>query len=104
MEPAEPTYSRVSWRRRTIRLRSGALALLFLLFGAAALWIWHESVLTKVADLLVEETPPGPADLVAVFDNEVPAAAAAADLLAKGYAPRILLFKPPPAPDEKLLD
>jgi len=41
---------------------------------------------------------------VAVFGNEVPAAAAAADLLAAGYVPRILLFKPPPAADEKLLD
>jgi hypothetical protein len=57
-----------------------------------------------MAELLVEETPTAPADLVAVFDNEVPAAAAAADLLAKGYAPRILLFKPPPGPDEELLD
>ncbi len=41
---------------------------------------------------------------MAIFDNEVPAAAAAAALLAKGYAPRILLFKAPPAADEKLLD
>jgi uncharacterized SAM-binding protein YcdF (DUF218 family) len=39
--------------------------------------------------LLVEETPPAPADLVAV--------------LVEGYAPRILLFKAPPAADEKLL-
>ena len=61
-------------------------------------------VLTKLGGLLVEETPPAPADLVAVFDNGVPAAAAAADLLAAGYAPRILLFRPPPGADEKLLD
>jgi uncharacterized SAM-binding protein YcdF (DUF218 family) len=39
-----------------------------------------------------------------VFDNEVPAAAAAAALLTEGYAPRILLFKAPPAADEQLLD
>ena len=70
----------------------------------AALWTWREPVLTKLGGLLVEETPPAAADLVAIFDNEVPAAAAAAALLAKGYAPRILLFKAPPVADEKLLD
>lgn len=70
----------------------------------AALWTWRGPALTKLGGLLVEGTPPAPADLVAVFDNEVPAAAAAADLLAKGYAPRVVLFKAPPAADEKLLD
>jgi len=104
MDPAEPADPRVSVRRRNMRLRSGVVALLLLLFGAAALWTWHERALTKLGELFVEETPPAPADLVAVFDNEVPAAAAAADVLANGYAPRILLFKPPPAAEEKLLD
>ena len=80
------------------------MALLLLLVGAAALWTWREPVLTKLGGLLVEETPPAPADLVALFDNDAPAAAAAADLVTKGYAPRILLFKAPPAADEKLLD
>jgi uncharacterized SAM-binding protein YcdF (DUF218 family) len=61
-------------------------------------------VLTKLGGLLIEETPPAAADLVAVLDNEVSATAAAAALLAEGYAPRILLFKAPPAADEKLLD
>jgi hypothetical protein len=104
MEPGEPAFPLVPARARTIRLRLGVTALLLLLFGAAALWTWREPVLTEVGGLLVEETPPAPSDLVAVFDNEVPAAATAADLLAKGYAPRILLFKPPPGPDEKQLD
>jgi hypothetical protein len=70
----------------------------------ASFWTWHDPILTKLGRLLVEETPLAPADLVAVFDNEVSAAAAAADLLTKGYAPRVLLFKPPPAPDEKVLE
>jgi uncharacterized SAM-binding protein YcdF (DUF218 family) len=100
----DPAYPLVPARPRTVRLRLAVLALLLLLFGVAALWTWHEPILTKLGRLLVEETPPAPADLVAVFDNELPAAAAAADLLAAGYAPRILLFKPPPATDEKLLD
>ena len=94
----------VTARPRIVRLRVAVSALLLLLFGAAALWTWREPVLTKLGGLLVEETPPAPADLVAVVDNDVPAAAAAADLLAAGYAPRILLFKAPPAADEKLLD
>ena len=104
MEPGKPVYPLVPARSRTVRLGSGAAALLLLLFGAAALWEWREPALTTLGGLLVEETPPAPADLVAVFDNDVPAAATAADLVAKGYAPRILLFKPPPAADEKLLD
>ena len=104
MEPAEPDHSRVSSRRRASRLRSSVVGILLLLLGAAVLWTWREPVLTKLGGLLVEEAPPAPADLVAVFDNEVLAAATAADLLAKGYAPQILLFKPPAAADEKLLD
>jgi uncharacterized SAM-binding protein YcdF (DUF218 family) len=104
MELSEPPFSVVPARSRTVRLRSGVAALLLLLFGAAALWVWREPVLTKLGGLLVEETPLAPADLVAVFDNEFPAAATAADLLTKGYAPRILLFKAPAEADEKLLD
>ena len=103
MEPAEPAYPRVSARPRVVRLRSGVIGLLLFLFGTAALWAWREPVLVKLGWLLVEETPRAPADLVAVFDNGVPAAAAAAGLLVEGYAPRILLFKTPPAADEKLL-
>jgi len=91
-------------RPRTARLRLAVLALLLLLFGAAALWTWREPVLTKLGGLLVEETPPAAADLVAVLDNEVSAAAVAAALLAEGYAPRILLFKAPPTANEELLD
>ena len=100
----DPAYPLVHARPRTVRLRFAVLALVLLLFAAVSLWAWHEPILTNLGRLLVEETPPAPADLVAVLDNEVPAAAAAADLLAAGYAPRILLFKPPPGADEKLLD
>jgi len=45
-----------------------------------------------------------PADLVAVLEDDVTAAAVAATLLAEGYAPRILLFKPPPSPSEEMLE
>jgi len=72
MEPAEPAHRLALARTRTVRLRSGLIALVLLLVGAAALWTWREQVITKLGDLLVEETPPAPADLVAVFDNEVP--------------------------------
>ena len=104
MEPPEPPVSVVPVRSRTVRLRSGVTALLLLLLGAAALWMWRDPVLTKLGGLLVEETPLAPADLVAVFDNEVPAAATAAALLAEGYAPLILLFKEPPGAADKLLE
>jgi len=100
----DPAYPLVHVRSRTVRLRFAVFALLLLLFAAVSLWTWHAPILTSLGRLLVEETPPAPADLVAVLDNEVPAAAAAADLLGAGYAPRILLFKPPPGADEKLLD
>jgi uncharacterized SAM-binding protein YcdF (DUF218 family) len=71
----------------------------------AALWIWREPALNELGGLLVEETPLAGADLVVVFgNNEVPAAAVAADIVTKGYAPRILLFRAPLAPDEVLLD
>ena len=101
MKPVDP---RVPSRPRTGRLRSGVVGLLLLLLGAAALWTWREPVLTTLGGLLVEETPPARADLVAVLDNDVLAAATAADLLAKGYAPRILLFKAPAGADEQLLE
>jgi hypothetical protein len=103
VEPAPPSFPRLSGG---VRVRSGVVALLLLLVGTAILWTWWVPALTKLGGLLVEETPLAPADLVAVFDNEVPAAAAAAaaGLIAEGYAPRILLFKAPPAADEVLLD
>src|SRR5437667_181120 len=104
MEPAKPAYLLVSARTRAGRLRSGVIGLLLVLFAAAALWTWREPVLTKLGGLLVEETPLAPADLVAVLENEVTSAAVAATLLAEGYAPRILLFKPPPSASEEMLE
>jgi hypothetical protein len=104
MEPTEPAYPLDAARFRTLRLRARVIALLLLFAGAAALWAWHEPVLTKLGGLLVQEIRLAPADLVAVFSDEVPAAAAAAELLTAGYAPRILLFKAPPAADEILLN
>src|SRR5437867_3708050 len=104
METIVPVYLLVPAKSSKIHLRAGAVVLLLFLFGSAALWIWREPVLTTLGGLLIEETPPARADLVAVFDNEVPAAGAAAALVAAGYAPRILLFKEPPGASEKLLE
>jgi hypothetical protein len=77
----DPAYPLVHARPRTVRLRFAVLALLLLLFAAVFLWTWNEPILTKLGRRLVEEIPPAPADLVAVLDNDVPAAATAADLL-----------------------
>ena len=71
----------------------------------ATLWVFHEPLFNRVGSLFVEETPLAPADLVVVLgDNEVSAAAVAADLLGKGYAPRVLLFQAGPTPGEAWLD
>jgi uncharacterized SAM-binding protein YcdF (DUF218 family) len=105
MAPSETTSPLVVARFRPVRLRLGLLALLLPLLGIAALWICHEPALNGLGRFLVEETPLSQADLVVVFgNNEVSAAAEAADIVGKGYAPRILLFKASPAPDETLLD
>jgi len=81
------------------------VALLVACLVMATLWIFHEPALNALGRVLVEETPLAPADLVVILgDNEVPAAAAAADILGKGYAPRVLLFQAAPNPGEVWLD
>lgn len=92
-------------RSRPFRLRAGVLALIVASFGLAALWVFHEPVFNGLGRMLVEETPLAQADFVVIFGNkEVPAVATAADLLAKGYAPRVLLFQADPTPGEVRLD
>src|SRR5262245_4981233 len=91
-------------RSRPFRLRPGLLALSVATFGLTVLWAFHAPVFNGLGRLLVEETPLTQADLVVVLgDNEVSAAATAADLLRKGYAPRVLLFQAGPAPGEAWL-
>lgn len=92
-------------RSRPLRLRGGLLVLAVAFLGMTVLWICHEPALNRLGRFLVEETPLALADLVVVLgDNEAPAAATAADILAKGYAPRVLLFQSAPTPGEALLD
>jgi uncharacterized SAM-binding protein YcdF (DUF218 family) len=89
---------------RAIRVRLGLLALLLPLLGAVV-WFCHEPLLNSLGRFVVEESPLAPSDLVVVLaDNEVPAAAAAADIVRRGYATRILVFKSSPAEKEALLD
>ena len=92
-------------RARPFRLRPGLLALIVACFGLSVLWVFHEPVFNRLGRLLVEETPLAQADLVVVLgDNEVSAAATAADILGKGYAPQVLLFQAGPTPGEAWLD
>jgi len=105
METSEATSPPVVAQPRQVRVRVGFLALLLPLLGIAALWIWPEPALNRLGRLFVEETRLAQADLVVVLgNNEVPTAAAAAHIVGKGYAPRILLFKSSPALDEAVLD
>ena len=105
MIPSETASPVAVARVRSIRVRLRLLALLVPLLGAVGLWICHEPFLNWLGRAVVEETPLAPADLVVVLgDNEVPAAAAAADLVREGYASRILVFKASPAQKESLLD
>ena len=73
--------------------------------GLATLWVFHEPALNALGRLLVEETPLAQADLVVILgDKEVQTAATAADILRKGYAPRVLLFQADPTAGDVWLD
>lgn len=73
--------------------------------GAAVLWLQREPLLGAAGRLVVEEAPPAPAGLVAVLAHgQVLAAAAAAEAVTAGHAPRVLLFAAEPGPEDRLLE
>lgn len=81
------------WVRRAAVITAGGLVLVLM----------HGIILTAVARFMILDTSPRPADLIVPFyfePNTVPAVAA--DLLRRGYASRIGLYRQRPARLERL--
>jgi hypothetical protein len=76
---------------------------LVVLAVAAGVWTQRQVVLRTVGGLVVEETPLARADVLVVFRNVPRVAAEAAAILKAGYAPRIVVLRAPPRPDDEVL-
>ena len=79
----------------TLAVRAVFLALVVIV-GFAVVWTQRAALLTALGGLVAEETPLGKADLLVIIGEAPRLAVEAAELVKKGYAPRVVLFATPP--------
>lgn len=85
-------------------LRPRWIVLALCVLALVTLWVQREPVLSAIGRLVVEEPAPAPAELVVLHSNNpVLAAQEAATLITGGHAPQVLLFRPPPSPEEEIV-
>ncbi len=86
-------------------MRRRRVVLLVLLVAAlAVLVVARRPVLRALGGALVEETPLEAADVAVLAYNSPSAAVTAASAVDAGYAPRVVVFAPPPSVDDRVLE
>jgi uncharacterized SAM-binding protein YcdF (DUF218 family) len=79
------------------------IATLLVIAVAAGAWLERSAVLSTIGRLVVEENPLARADVLVLVRNKPRVAAEAAAIVKAGYAPRIVLLKAVPRPDDEAL-